>query len=321
MTAPTIACSGPIGEVAIGILKPHGDIVVAEDSSEDALVRIVDNAIGLVLRGDGIGSAKVIETATDLKVIGRSGVGYDNVDIPAANSRKIPVIITPGANSQAVAEAALTFMLALCKKMIHWDTQLKQGNWRSRFEQSSGDLEGATLGIIGFGRIGRKLAGLIRPFGMTVLAYDPFVKEDEAHALGVELVDLDVLLQQSDFITIHALLNESTRGLIDKRRLDLMKPGSFLINLARGAIIESLDVLYEALTAGPLAGVGLDVFDPEPPDVNHPIFQLDNCLTSPHAICMSRQAMYRSFKMMAEDMAAVLEGRKPRFVANPEALA
>lgn len=321
MTAPTIACSGPIGEVAIEILEPHGDIVVAEDSSEAALVRIADNAVGLVLRGDGIGSAKVIETATDLKVIGRSGVGYDNVDIQAANARMIPVIITPGANSQAVAEAALTFMLALCKKLIHWDTQLKQGNWRSRFEQSSGDLEGATLGIIGFGRIGRKLAGLIRPFGMTVLAYDPFVTEDAARAFGVEPVALDGLLQQSDFITIHALLNENTRGLINKARLDLMKPGSFLINLARGAIIESLDVLYEALTDGPLAGVGLDVFDPEPPDVNHPIFQQDNCLTSPHAICMSKRAMHRSFKMMAEDMAAVLEGRKPRFVANPEALA
>ncbi len=320
MTSPSIACSGPIGEVAIEILKPHGDIAVAEDSSEEALLRILDNAVGLVLRGDGVGSTRVIETATDLKVIGRSGVGFDNVDIQTANARGIPVIITPGANSQAVAEAALTFMLALCKKMIHWDRQLKQGNWRSRFEQSSGDLEGATLGIIGFGRIGRKLAELIRTFGMTVLAYDPFVTEDAAHALGVELVELDVLLKQSDFISIHALLNENTRGLINKMRLDLMKPGSFLINLARGAIIESLDVLYEALIDGPLAGVGLDVFDPEPPDVNHPIFKLDNCLTSPHAICMSTRAMHRSFKMMAEDMAAVLEGRKPRFVANPEVL-
>ncbi len=320
MTYKSIACSGPIGEVAIEILEPHGDIIVAEDSSEDALLRIIENAVGLVLRGDGVGSTRVIETATDLKVIGRSGVGFDNVDIQTANARGIPVIITPGANSQAVAEAALTFMLALCKKMIHWDRQLKQGNWRSRFEQSSGDLEGATLGIIGFGRIGRKLAELIRTFGMTVLAYDPFVTEDAAHALGVELVELDVLLKQSDFISIHALLNENTRGLINKTRLDLLKPGSFLINLARGAIIESLDVLYKALIDGPLAGVGLDVFDPEPPDVNHPIFKLDNCLTSPHAICMSKGAMYRSFKMMAEDMAAVLEGRKPRFVANPEVL-
>jgi D-3-phosphoglycerate dehydrogenase len=320
MTSPAIACSGPIGEVAVEILKPYGDIFVAEDSSEEALLRIIEGAVGLILRGDGVGSTKVIEAAIDLKVIGRSGVGYDNVDIQAANARKIPVVITPGANSQAVAEAALTFMLALCKKMIHWDTQLKQGNWKSRFEHSPGDLEGATLGIIGFGKIGRKLAELIRPFGMTVIAYDPYVTEGTAQTLNVHLVELNELLKKSDFVSIHALLNKNTRSLITKTRLSLMKPGSFLINLARGGIIESLDALYEALTNGPLAGVGLDVFEPEPPDINHPIFKLENCLTSPHAICMSKRAMYRSFKMMAEDMAAVLQDRKPRFVVNPEVM-
>jgi D-3-phosphoglycerate dehydrogenase / 2-oxoglutarate reductase len=320
MTSPCIACSGPIGEVAVEILKPYGDIVEAADSSEEALLRIVGDAVALVLRGDGIGSARIIATATDLKVIGRSGVGYDNVAMEAANARRIPVVITPGANSRAVAEAALAFMLALCKKLTYWDTQLKKGKWRSRFEQSPGDLEGATLGIIGFGRIGRMLAELIRPFGMTVLAHDPFVAAKTAGTAGVDLVELDELLKRSDFISIHALLNDSTRGLINAECLKRMKPGSFLINLARGGIIESLDALYDALRNGPLAGVGLDVFDPEPPDVNHPIFKLANCLTSPHAICMSKRAMYQSFKMMAEDMAAVLEGRKPRFVANPEVL-
>ncbi|UCF93080.1 MAG: hydroxyacid dehydrogenase [Desulfobacterales bacterium] len=320
MKSPTIACSGPLGEVAVEILKSYGEILIAEDSSEEALLPIVADAVGLVLRGDGRGSARVIAEAKNLKVIGRSGVGYDNVDIQAANARRIPVIITPGANSQAVAEAALTFMLALCKKMIHWDAQLKQGNWRSRFEQSPGDLEGASLGIIGFGRIGRRLAELIRPFGMTVRAYDPLVPAETARAWDVEMTGLEELLQESDFVSIHALLNEDTRGLINPERLRLMKPGSFLINLARGGIIASLDALYEALTNGPLAGVGLDVFEPEPPDISHPIFKLENCLTSPHAICMSQRALYNSFKMMAEDMAAVLEGRRPRFVANPAAL-
>ena len=320
MTIPSIACSGPVGEVAIEILKPFGNIVVADDSSEEALLQILDGAVGLVLRGDGVGSRRVIETATDLKVIGRSGVGYDKVDLASANARRIPVIITPGANSQAVAEAALTYMLALSKKMIHWDIQLKQGNWRSRFEQSPGDLEGATLGIIGLGSIGCKLAQLIQPFGMRVLAYDPYVTADTAGKQDVELVELDELMQQSDFVSIHALLNEDTRGLINRARLSMMKPGSILINLARGAIVESLDILYEALTDGGLAAAALDVFEPEPPDVSHPIFKLDNCLTSPHAICMSKRAMYKSFKMMAEDMAAVLAGRKPQFVANPEVL-
>ncbi len=318
MAKPQIACSGPIGQVAIDILEPYGEIAVAEDSSEEALIRIMGNAQGLVLRGDGIGSARVIDASPDLKVIGRSGVGYDNVDMPAANARKIPVVITPGANAQAVAEASIAFMLMLCKKMIHWDTQLKKGNWKSRFEQSSGDLDGTTLGIVGFGSIGRKLAELIRPFNMTVLAYDPYAEENDAKALGAELIDLEALLKRSDFVSLHALLNEETRGLINRERIAQMKSGAFLINLARGGIIENLDILYDALTSEKLAGVGLDVFEPEPPDVSHPIFKLENCITSPHACAMTVQAMHRSFKSMATDMAAVFDGRKPRFVANPE---
>jgi phosphoglycerate dehydrogenase-like enzyme len=320
MNRPTIACSGPIGDVAVEILSPFGDILIATDGSESALLKIVDKSVGLVLRGDGVGSARVIEAAKNLQVIGRSGVGYDNVDMAAANARKIPVIITPGANAQAVAEAAIGFMLALCKKMIHWDAQLKKGNWKSRFEQSSGDLDGATLGIVGFGNIGQKLAELIRPFGMTVLAHDPFISVETANALDVELVDLDELLKKSDFVSLHTSLNESTRGLINKARLGVMRPGSYLINLARGGVVESLDILYEALKNGHLSGVGLDVFDPEPPDVGHPIFQLETCLTSPHSMAMTVRAMHRSFKSMAEDMAAVFRGRKPRFVANPEVL-
>jgi phosphoglycerate dehydrogenase-like enzyme len=318
MTTPTIACSGPIGEVAIDILKPFGEILVADDGSEEALLSIVQDAVGLVLRGDGIGSARVIEAAPALKVIGRSGVGYDLVDIPSANARKIPVIITPGANAQAVSEAAITFMLSLCKRTYYWDAEFKKGNWASRFGEFSGDLDGATLGIIGFGRIGQTLARLIRPFSMTVLAYDPFVKKETADALDVTLVELEDLLKRSDFVSLHTLLNKDTRGLINRERIALMKHGSYLINLARGGVIESLDVLYEALTDGRLAGVGLDVFEPEPPDVGHPIFKLPNCLTSPHAIAMTHRGMYRSFKMMAEDMAAVLKDGKPKYLANPE---
>ena len=318
MTTPTIACSGPIGEVAIEILKPFGEIVVAENGSEDALLGVVHDAVGLVLRGDGIGGARVIEAAPELRVIGRSGVGYDLVDIPAANARKIPVIITPGANAQAVSEAALTFMLALCKTLFFWDEQFKNGNWASRFGDFSGDLDGAVLGIIGFGRIGQTLAELIRPFNMTVLAYDPFVSKEKANALDVTLTTLEDLLKRSDFVSLHTLLNDDTRGLINRERIALMKPGAYLINLARGGVVESLDVLYEALTDGKLAGVGLDVFEPEPPDVGHPIFKLPNCLTSPHAIAMTHRGMYRSFKMMAEDMAEVLKGGKPKYLANPE---
>ena len=318
MKKASIVSNGPIEEVAVKILRPFGEIVIAEESTEAAFLKVVDGAVGLVLRGNGAASARIIEAATDLKVIGRPGVGYDNVDIEAATARKIPVVITPGANSQAVAEAALTLMMVLCKKVIHWDGQLKKGNWQSRFEEYSGDMEGATLGIIGFGSIGQALAKLVSSFGMTILAYDPFVTKETAIKLNATLVELDTLLKQSDFVSIHASLNDSTRGLINEERLNLMKPGSYLVNLARGGLIENLDILYKALVDGLLAGVGLDVFDPEPPDVTHPIFQLEQCLTAPHALAMTKMATYRIFKSMAVDMAAVLQGKKARFCVNPE---
>lgn len=318
MKKPKIVGTGPIGEIATDILKPFGEIVVASDGAEESLLPLLDGAVALVVRGEGIANARVIEAAKDLKVIARSGAGYDNVDIAAATARNIPVVYAPGLGARAVAEAAIAFMLALCKGIFYWDQQLKQGNWRSRFESKPGDLDGATLGIIGFGRIGQELAEIIRPFNMTVLAYDPYVSAGRAAERGVKLVSLDELLGKSDVISIHAALTDETRGLINRERLVQVKRGSYLINLARGGLIESLDVLYEALENETLAGVALDVFDPEPPEVTHPIFSLPNCLTSPHVLGTSAGAMARIFKSMAEDMVAVLKGLRPRFVVNPE---
>ena len=281
---------------------------------------LLDRAVGLVVRGEGSASAQVITAAEHLRVIGRTGAGYDNVDIAAATARGIPVVYTPGANAHAVAEASITMMLALCKRVAHWDRQLKAGNWHSRADISNGDLDGAMLGIIGFGRIGQTLAELAGAFHMTVIAYDPFEQREAAERLGVRFVPLDELLSHADFICLHAAQTADGRGLIDRTRLKCVKPGAYLVNLARGGLIESLDVLHEALDDGRLAGVGLDVFDPEPPDVTHPIFQMDNCLTAPHALGMTRGAMARIFRLMAADMAAVLSGQRARNVVNPEVL-
>lgn len=314
-----IVCTGPIHSVAVDILRPHGEIVIASAFREEALLPLLDGAVGLVVRGvEGSVSARVINAAPDLKVIGRSGVGYDNVDISAATARKIPVIYTPGVNARAIAEAAIALIFALCKKVFFWDRQLKLGNWNSRFRNQPGDLDGATLGIIGFGRIGQMLAELIRPFNVTILAYDPYVSNERARQLETELVDLDTLLGRSDFISIHAALTPETQGLINRARLQHIKPGAYIVNLARGGLVESLDVLYEALQSGKLGGVGLDVFQPEPPDVSHPVFQLPNCVTSPHALGLTPQAMTKIFESMANDMAAVFKGESPRHVVNPE---
>jgi len=320
MSDAEIIATGPVDPIVNEILRPFGKVAIAQDTSEESLVALVSDSVALIVRGVVPISGRVINSAKRLRVIGRTGAGYSNVDIAAATAKKIPVVYTPGANDRAVAEAAITMMLALSKRIVYWDQQLKAGNWQSRFNITNGDLDGSVLGIIGFGRIGQMLARLVRPFNMTVLAFDPFATTETAGELGVSLTDLDSLLGQSDFICIHAALTDQTLCLIDRDRLKRVKRGAFLVNLARGEIIESLDILHDALADGRLAGVGLDVFAPEPPDVNHPIFKFPNCLTAPHTLASTHGAMTRIFTSIAEDMAAVLSGRRPKYLVNSEAL-
>ncbi len=319
MPTVKIACTAPIDDIAIEILKPHGEIVVAERPDEESLVKVVKDAAALIVRGGSIASARVIEAAPQLRVIGRPGIGFESVDIKTATARGIPVVYVPAAGARAVAEGAATLMLAVCKRLTEWDRECKRGNWDSRYGQKPRDLDGATLGIVGLGNSGQILAQLIRPFNMRILAFDPYAKPERARELGVELTRLETLLPQSDFISLHApATGAETRGIINRRTVKLIKRGACLVNIARGALIESHDLLLEALQNGTLAGVGLDVFDPEPPDFKHALFQHPNCIASPHALAMTTGAMFKVFKSMAEDVAAVLTGNRPRFVVNPE---
>ncbi len=320
MASTTIVATAPVDDMVGEVLAPHGRLVTAPTPDEATVMTMLGDCVGLVVRGDATVSAELIAAGPRLRVIGRTGVGYNSIDVAAATERRIPVIYTPGAGARAVAEASMTLMLTLCKRVAHWDEQTKQGNWLSRYEQPPGDLDRRTVGIVGFGRIGQILATMARPFDMNILAHDPYASAERADELGVRLVDLDVLLAESDFICVHALLNDETRGLIDRARLQRVKRGAFLINLARGGLIESLDVVEEALADGRLAGAGLDVFDPEPPDHTHPIFRRANCITAPHCLGASRQAMTNIFASMADDMNAVLSGRRPQHIVNPEVL-
>jgi phosphoglycerate dehydrogenase-like enzyme len=320
MSSPRIVCSGPMDPVVGETLAPFGEVAVARERTEEALIELADGAVALIMNADAPASARVIEAAPDLRVVARTGVGYDNVDVAAATARRIPVIYTPGASAGAVAEAAVALMLVLCKGIFHWDRELKRGNWESRSGPKPRDLEGATLGIVGFGRIGRTVAERVRPFGMTVLASDPYADADRAAELDVQLVNLEELLRRSDFISLHAVVTEETRGMINRERLRLVKPGAYLINLARGAVVDGLDVLHEALQDGRLAGVGLDVFEPEPPDVSHPIFAHPGCVAAPHVLGSSARGMASIYASMLRDVVAVLEGRRPRFAVNPEVL-
>jgi D-3-phosphoglycerate dehydrogenase / 2-oxoglutarate reductase len=321
MSELAIVASGPIDVAAEETLNPYGPLVVAPEGSENVLLPLMARAQALIVRGGGVATKTMIDAAPYLRVIGRSGAGYDSVDVRAATERGIPVVYVPGAGARAVAEAGVALILALAKNLFYWDHETKAGNWKSRYRSNPKDVSGSVIGIVGFGSIGSTLAELLRPFRARLLAYDPMVPPEKGRDAGVELTTLEDLLHLSDFVSLHAPLNTETRGMMNHASFQRMKPGAFLINLARGGLIESLDVLYEFLRDGRIAGAALDVFEPEPPDCSHPIFQLPNLITAPHALGMTEGTMRQIFKSMAMDMASVLAGQRPRSVVNPEVLA
>jgi D-3-phosphoglycerate dehydrogenase / 2-oxoglutarate reductase len=283
-----------------------GEIVVA---GEGELQRLLADAEALIVRGGSLITAELIEAAPLLRVIGRSGVGFSEIDLEAASRRGIPVVITPEAGAQAVAEGALTLMLALAKRLPELDLAVREGRWSFRDEVDLRDLEGSTLGIVGYGRIGRRLARLAEAFDMRVVAHDPYVPQAD---LG-----LPELFEAGDFVSLHVPLTPETRGLVGPDLL-ARAGGAILVNLGRGALVSSLDDLLTALKAGSLGGVGLDVFDPEPPDPTHPLFRHPRVVVSPHALGMTRLAKRRIYEEMSLGIAAVLRGERAGAVANPE---
>ncbi len=316
----TILATAPIDQTAIDILSPYGEIITAPDDREDTLVSLAADAEVIVVRGVAQITETVIEAADKLKVIGRTGVGINNIDIASATARGIPVVFTPGANSRAVAEAAMAFLLALAKRVTYWDSQTKANKWNSRYHSMNDDLEGTTLGIVGFGNIGQQLARLATPFDMKIIACDPYTRPDIATELGVEMVPLDELIKRSKYISLHTVLTPETEGMINDKNLQHLQTGSYLINLSRGEAIDSLDTILEALNDGRLAGAGLDVFVPEPADISHPIFKHPNFLTAPHVASLTKNAIDTIHLWMANDIKAVLEGERPKHLVNPEVL-
>jgi D-3-phosphoglycerate dehydrogenase len=293
-----IVATGPVHPVAEEIL---GEIVVGDWRARLAEVE------ALIVRGDAVVSATEIAAAQNLRVIGRSGIGVDNVDVVAARERGIPVVVAPGAGARAVAEGALTLALALLKRLPELDRAVRTGDWSFRDRADVRDVAGATLGIVGYGRIGRELADLGRNVGMNVLAHDPNV--DDA------TTPLDEMVAAADVVSLHVPLDDSTRGLIGPELLALAKPGLILVNTARGGLVSSHADLLAALEAGRLGGVALDVFEEEPPDPRDPLFAHPSVLVTPHALGLTHGAREAVFRTMAEGVAAVLRGQQPVHVA------
>ncbi|WP_373505453.1 NAD(P)-dependent oxidoreductase [Aestuariivirga sp.] len=272
-----------------------------------------------------IGGARVTEEALAqdkgrLRVLARNGVGFDAIDIDAASRRGILVTNTPVAVRHSVATTALAFILALSLRLPLKSRLLREGRWSERGDFPGVGLPGRSIGIVGFGGIGQELARLMQPFGLKTFAADPFTADEICQRHGVERVDLDRLLTEADFIVIACLLDATTRHLINAERLALMKPTSFLVNIARGPIIDE-HALIEALQSGAIAGAGLDVVEKEPPDPDNPLFFMDNVITTPHSLCWTDTFMDGVARTAITSIIDVVSGRLPEFIVNRSATA
>ncbi len=262
-----------------------------------------------------------LEASGDMKVVTRIGVGYDAVDVPALSRRKVPLMIAGSANSPSVAEQALFMMLTLAKRAVELHMLVKDGAWATRLGKLPYDLYGKTVLIIGFGRIGTRTAKRCLAMEMNVLVYDPYTPAAEIKAAGCEPVaDLDAALPRADFVSIHCPKTPETVGMFNAARLKRMKQTAYLINTARGGIVEEA-ALYDALKSGRLAGAGLDVFEQEPPPFGHPLFELPNVIIAPHVAGVTREAVERMSEQTARNILSVLDGEPIRQnVINPDVL-
>jgi phosphoglycerate dehydrogenase-like enzyme len=263
-------------------------------------------------------TADTVSRAESLLAVGRFGVGYDAVDVPACTAADVAVFITAGAVDRSVAEATVGWMLALTHHLRVKDQLVRRGQWNERSRFMGCELRDRTFGAVGFGGIARATVGLLRSFGMREpLAYDPFVDAAVAAEHGVRLVELDELLRTADFISVHCPLTPQTRGLLGRDQLQKMKPQAYLINTARGGIVDE-QVLGELLIEGRIAGAALDCFDREPLEAPHPLGDLDNVLFAPHSIAWTDELFRDIGRAVSQGMVDLSMGKRPQGVVNPE---
>ncbi|MEE4209890.1 MAG: phosphoglycerate dehydrogenase [Parvularcula sp.] len=301
-----VLISDALGEDAVRILKAR-DIDVRFDPSlgkdEAALKQALQEAEGIAIRSATKMTAEMIAAAPKLRVIGRAGIGVDNVDIEAATAAGIAVMNTPFGNAVTTAEHTIAMMFALARKIPQADASTRQSKWeKSKF--MGRELFGKTLGLIGAGNIGSIVASRAQGLKMKVIAFDPFLTDEKAGELGIELVSLNALLTRADFISLHTPLNDKTRGIIGKEALDVIRPGAFIINCARGGLIDE-DALADALDDGRVAGAALDVYETEPAK-DHRLFSYENVVVTPHLGASTREAQENVAVQIAEQIADYL---------------
>ncbi len=302
-----------ISDEGLDALRAGAEVDIRTDLDKAALLAVLPQYDGLVVRSGTRVTADVLAAGTKLRVVGRAGTGVDNIDVNAATARGIVVVNAPASNSVAVAELTLGYILALARNLPQAHSSLQSGKWE-RARYMGFEVRGKTLGLLGLGRIGAEVARRARAFEMDVIATDPVVSTDRAAQIGVSLVTLDELLGRSDFLSIHVPLTDSNRHLINAARLAQMKPTAYLINAARGGLVDEA-ALADALERKRLAGAALDVFEQEPP-TNSPLLGHPNVLTTPHLGASTLEAQALAGYDVAEGVLAALGGGTPRYAVN-----
>lgn len=278
----------------------------------------IEEADAAIVRTIFPGNEATFRQAPRLKVIARTGIGYDNIDLEAATRQGICVVNAPEAPTNAVAEFAFALILAIARRVVSADRQIHAGIWAPIPDLIGFELNGRTLGLVGFGRTGTRVAEIARAFHMSVLAYDPYINPDFSAQFGVGMApNLAALLTASDIVSLHLPLTPQTRGLIGQRELALMKPGTILINLARGPIVDE-DALLAALERGHLAGAGIDVWGLEPLPAGSKLARSEHVLGTPHIAGTTRESMVRAQTAAAQAALMVLRGEQPPTLVNPQ---
>jgi len=309
-----------IHRAGIDLLEKECEVIQLENASAAAVKESIADVDGVIVRVAPM-DREILAAARKLKVIGKHGVGTDNIDIRAATELGIAVCNTPEANSEGVADLVMGLMLALSRRILECDRFVRAGGWSDKDSLMGHELWGSTLSIVGVGRIGSRLAHKCRAASdMKVLAYDPYVSHEAMAARGITKVEtVDDLMPVADFVSIHTPLTPSTRGMIGPRQFDLMKRSAFLVNASRGPVVNEA-ALVEALQEKRIAGAALDVFEKEPPDRDNPLLKMDNVILLPHMGGASHESMERMATHSAAEVLAVLRGERPKYLLNPSVL-
>ncbi len=311
-----VLVSDKLAEDAVKIFRdaPDIEVDVKVGMSPDELGSVIGDYDALIIRSATKVTPDIIAKADRLKVIGRAGVGVDNVDRQAATQRGIIIMNTPGGNTISTAEHAWAHMASLARNISQASQSMREGRW-DKGKYKGVELYEKTLGVIGAGRVGSIVGSRAMAFGMKVLAYDPFCADERIAQMGFKPADLDTIYAQSDFITFHCVLNDDTRHMVDKEAFAKMKKGVFIINCARGGIIDE-DALLEALDSGQVAGVGLDVFEKEPPDPDHPLLKHPQCVCTPHLGASTSEAQENVAIAIANQVVEALSGGEVKNAIN-----